>query len=110
MVASDKQFAGSIPDIYDRFLVPLIFEPYARDLAARLAKASPRDVLETAAGTGVVTRAIAARLPKSTHITATDLNQPMQAYINYFEGNLVDQNYDEKELAMALAGLPSVAA
>ena len=34
----------------------------------------------------------------------------MQAYINYFEGKLVDQNYDEKELAMALAGLPSVAA
>ena len=77
MVASDKLFAGSIPDIYDRFLVPLIFEPYARDLAARLAKASPRDVLETAAGTGVLTRAIAARLPKSAHITATDLNQPM---------------------------------
>jgi tryptophan synthase beta chain len=34
----------------------------------------------------------------------------MQAYINYFEGKLVDQNYDEKELATALAGLPSVAA
>jgi len=34
----------------------------------------------------------------------------MQAYINYFEGKLVDENYDEKELAMALAGLPSVAA
>ena len=34
----------------------------------------------------------------------------MQAYINYFEGKLVDQDYDEKELAMALAGLPSVAA
>ena len=34
----------------------------------------------------------------------------MQAYVNYFEGELVDQNYDEKELATALAGLPSVAA
>jgi len=77
MVASDKLFAGSIPDIYDRFLVPLIFESYARDLAARLAKANPQHVLETAAGTGVVTRAVAARLPKSAHIVATDLNQPM---------------------------------
>ena len=77
MVASDKLFTGSIPDIYDRFLVPLIFEPYARDLAVRLAKASPRDVLETAAGTGALTRAVTARLPKSTHIVATDLNQPM---------------------------------
>jgi ubiquinone/menaquinone biosynthesis C-methylase UbiE len=77
MVASDKLFAGSIPDIYDQFLVPLIFESYARDLAGRLAKIGPRDVLETAAGTGVVTRAIAARLSKSARIVATDLNQPM---------------------------------
>jgi len=77
MVATDKLFAGSIPDIYDRFLVPLIFESYALDLAKRLAKADPRDVLEMAAGTGVLTRAIASRLPAYTRIVATDLNQPM---------------------------------
>jgi ubiquinone/menaquinone biosynthesis C-methylase UbiE len=77
MVATDKLFAGSIPDIYDRFLVPLIFESYALDLAERLAGTDPRDVLETAAGTGVLTRAIASRLPPSARIVATDLNQPM---------------------------------
>jgi ubiquinone/menaquinone biosynthesis C-methylase UbiE len=77
MVATDKLFAGSIPDIYDRFLVPLIFESYALDLAERLAKTAPRDVLETAAGTGVLTRAIASRLPGDARIVATDLNQPM---------------------------------
>jgi ubiquinone/menaquinone biosynthesis C-methylase UbiE len=77
MVATDKVFAGSIPELYDRFMVPLIFEPYARDLADRLAKAGPQDLLETAAGTGALTRAVAARLPVSTRITATDLNQPM---------------------------------
>ena len=77
MVATDKLFAGSIPEIYDRFLVPLIFEPYARDLAGRLAEGDPRDVLETAAGTGVLTRAIAARLPASARIVASDLNPPM---------------------------------
>jgi ubiquinone/menaquinone biosynthesis C-methylase UbiE len=77
MAATDKTFAGSIPEIYDRFMVPLIFEPYARDLAGRLAKVEPRDVLETAAGTGVLTRAIAAELPHQARITATDLNQPM---------------------------------
>ena len=77
MVASDKLFAGSIPEIYDRFFVPLLFEAYASDLAERLARVKPRDVLETAAGTGVVTRAIAARLPADAHIVATDLNQPM---------------------------------
>jgi ubiquinone/menaquinone biosynthesis C-methylase UbiE len=77
MAASDKLFAGSIPEIYDRFLVPLIFESYARDLAGRLANIQPRDVLETAAGTGVLTRAIASVLPAQAHIVASDLNQPM---------------------------------
>jgi ubiquinone/menaquinone biosynthesis C-methylase UbiE len=77
MVATDKLFAGSIPEIYDRLLVPLIFEPYALDLARRLAEARPRDVLETAAGTGVLTRALAARLPAEARIVASDLNQPM---------------------------------
>jgi ubiquinone/menaquinone biosynthesis C-methylase UbiE len=77
MAASDKLFAGSIPEIYDRFLVPLIFESYARDLAGRLANVKPQDVLETAAGTGVLTRAIASRLAANARIVATDLNQPM---------------------------------
>jgi ubiquinone/menaquinone biosynthesis C-methylase UbiE len=77
MVTTDKIFAGSIPEIYDRFLVPLIFESYALDLAARIAAAGPQQVLETAAGTGVLTRAMAARLPATVRIAATDLNQPM---------------------------------
>jgi ubiquinone/menaquinone biosynthesis C-methylase UbiE len=77
MAATDKLFAGSIPEIYDRFLVPLIFEPYAIDLARRIAAAGPQDVLETAAGTGVLTRAMASTLPASVRIVATDLNQPM---------------------------------
>ncbi len=77
MAPSDKLFAGSIPEIYDRYMVPLIFEPYARDLAARLAKVEPQDVLETAAGTGVLTRALVSMLPARTRIVATDLNQPM---------------------------------
>jgi ubiquinone/menaquinone biosynthesis C-methylase UbiE len=77
MDAVDKVFTGSIPEIYDRYLVPLIFEPYAADLARRLAQAAPKTVLETAAGTGVVTRALAAQLSADTRIVATDLNQPM---------------------------------
>jgi ubiquinone/menaquinone biosynthesis C-methylase UbiE len=74
---TDKLFAGSIPEIYDRFLVPLIFGAYALDLAERVARANPRDVLETAAGTGVLTRAMALKLPAHARIVATDLNQPM---------------------------------
>jgi ubiquinone/menaquinone biosynthesis C-methylase UbiE len=77
MTATDKVFAGSVPEIYDRLMVPLIFEPYASDMADRIAAAKPHDVLETAAGTGVLTRALAARLAPDVRITATDLNQPM---------------------------------
>jgi ubiquinone/menaquinone biosynthesis C-methylase UbiE len=79
MVASDKAFTGSIPQIYDRLLVPMIFEPYARDLAQRVKGHNPGDLLETAAGTGVVTAALASLLGNSTRITATDLNEPMLA-------------------------------
>jgi SAM-dependent methyltransferase len=77
---TDKVFTGSIPELYDTYLVPLIFEPYAADLAARLALRPLRRVLEIAAGTGVVTRAMASVLPESVSIVATDLNQPMLDY------------------------------
>ena len=73
----DATFAGSIPELYERHLVPLIFQPYALDLAQRLAGRSPARVLEVAAGTGVVTRAMASALPSSVAIVATDLNQAM---------------------------------
>lgn len=74
---SDSVFVGSIPELYDTYLVPLIFEPYAADLASRLSARSLSFVLEIAAGTGVVTRALAATFPESVSIIATDLNQAM---------------------------------
>jgi SAM-dependent methyltransferase len=80
MSASDKLFAGSIPEIYDTLLVPLIFEAFAEDLARRAAALSPRSVLETAAGTGVLTRALAPKLNSDARYVVTDLNQPMLDY------------------------------
>ena len=76
-LAVDKTFTGSIPSIYERYLVPLIFEPYAPGLAALLSGRPLSRVLEIAAGTGVVTRALAEALPESVAIVATDLNQAM---------------------------------
>ena len=73
----DKVFAGSIPNIYDTHLVPLIFAPYAADLARRLASRPVARVLEVAAGTGVVTRALDSALPANVSIVATDLNPAM---------------------------------
>ena len=80
MSVSDKVFAGSIPENYDALMVPMIFEPYATDLAERVAALSPHAVLETAAGTGVVTRALAPKLAESARYVVTDLNQPMLDY------------------------------
>ena len=75
--AAGVQYSGPIPDIYDKYLVPLIFEPYAIDLAQRAAALPITNVLELAAGTGVVTRRLAMTLPGSVFIIATDLSQPM---------------------------------
>ena len=73
----DSAFSGSIPEQYEASLVPLIFAPYAADLAGRMALRSGTRVLEVAAGTGVATRALASTLPEGVAIVATDLNQPM---------------------------------
>ena len=75
--SANAQFDGSIPELYDRYLGPLLFEPYAVDLARRLAKLRPRNVLEVAAGTGIVTRRLLDVLPRGSRLTVTDLNEPM---------------------------------
>jgi ubiquinone/menaquinone biosynthesis C-methylase UbiE len=76
MATSDNAFAGSIPAIYDRHLGPLLFQPYAEELARRGAQWQPRRILETAAGTGLVTAALAEACPDA-EIVATDLNPAM---------------------------------
>jgi SAM-dependent methyltransferase len=78
-MSSDKgaAFAGTLAEFYDRYLVPLNFAPYAEIVADRAKALLPRRVLETAAGTGVVTEALARILPSDVTITATDLNEPM---------------------------------
>lgn len=80
VLEADKAFAGSVPENYDRYMAPLIFEPYAADLARRAAALSPDAVLEIAAGAGVVTRALAPELLPGASYTVTDLNQPMLDY------------------------------
>ncbi|RTE90173.1 MULTISPECIES: class I SAM-dependent methyltransferase [Bradyrhizobium] len=79
MSDTDKVFTGSIPKIYDEYLVPMIFSVYAEDIARRVAARSPSVLLEIAAGTGAVTRAVAAALPPGVRYVATDLNEPMLA-------------------------------
>jgi ubiquinone/menaquinone biosynthesis C-methylase UbiE len=80
MSADDRTFAGSIPENYDRHMVPLIFAGYARDMSQRAAALTPKSVLEIAAGSGVVTRALAPQLAPDARYVVTDLNQPMLDY------------------------------
>jgi ubiquinone/menaquinone biosynthesis C-methylase UbiE len=76
MLEQELRFSGSVPEKYEALMVPLIFRPYAEELARRACNLRPRRVLETAAGTGAVTRALHDALPDA-EIVATDLNQPM---------------------------------
>lgn len=76
---TDGQFAGPVPLVYEKLLVPMLFRSYARDLATRVLAHEPARLLELAAGTGVLTRELCERLPETTSIVATDLNPPMLA-------------------------------
>ena len=76
MASIDVRFSGSVPANYEQYMVPLLFRPYAELLAERAVQFRPRSILETAAGTGVVTDALVRALPDAT-IIATDLNQAM---------------------------------
>lgn len=69
-------FGSTYAELYDRYLVPMLFSPYASAVGERAAASHAATVLETAAGTGIATRALATALPTAS-ITATDLNQPM---------------------------------
>jgi SAM-dependent methyltransferase len=77
MSNDSASFVGSIPQYYDQGLGPMVFVDYAADIAQRVAATNPARVLETAAGTGIVTRKLRDALPAGAHLTATDLNPPM---------------------------------
>lgn len=77
---SDSSFSKDVAAFYESTLVPLIFESYAQDLAIRARALNPTSLLEIACGTGVVTRALASRLPEACTITASDLNEAMVAH------------------------------
>lgn len=98
---TNLSFVGSIPDNYDRYLGPSHFEPFAHDLASRVAGARPQGaVLEIACGTGIVTKRLRARLPSSVRLVATDLNQPM---LDYARAKLADASIEWQQAdAMAL--------
>ena len=80
MTTSSATFAGSIPLNYERYLGPLLFQPFAMDIAARVRVPASGRVLEVACGTGIVTRQLRRTLPAAVPLVATDLNEPMIAF------------------------------
>ncbi|OWV73571.1 ubiquinone biosynthesis methyltransferase UbiE [Rhizobium sp. R339] len=75
--ASSAPFGEGVADLYESLLVPILFEPYALELATIAERLKPTSVLEVAAGTGALTRALRARLDPAAEIVATDLSQAM---------------------------------
>jgi ubiquinone/menaquinone biosynthesis C-methylase UbiE len=110
MSAVDKAFTGSIPENYDRLMVPLIFDGYAVDMAERVAARVPRAVLEIAAGSGVVTRALAPKLASDATYTVTDLNQPMLDYAasRLRDDRIIWQQADAQDLPFRDASFDAV--
>ncbi len=78
---------GSIPENYERHLVPLLFLDYGADLASRPDVPAGGAVLETACGTGAVTRHLQARLPEDSRFTVTDLAAPMVEHVRRVVGD-----------------------
>lgn len=81
MTDTNARFQGNIPEVYDRELGPVLFEPYATDLARRIDVKPGQNVLEIACGTGIVTGKLRARMPQGTTLVATDLNEAMLMFV-----------------------------
>ena len=108
MTSSDSVFSGSIPALYDRMLVPMLFAPWADDLTERVAALGPHDLLEIAAGTGVVTERLARALPHA-NIVATDLNPAMLDEARRHAAPVTFQAADAQALPFADASFDLVA-
>lgn len=80
MLDEDAKFVGSVPENYDRFLGPVLFQPYAIDLASRVNSNNSGRILELACGTGILTAALSQQLPAGSKLVATDFNEPMLSY------------------------------
>ncbi len=80
MADRNAAFVGEIPGNYDRYLGPVFFHGYADDLAGRLTLKPDMRVLETACGTGIVTRRLLDRMRGHGVLVATDLNEAMLAH------------------------------
>ncbi|MGH2360881.1 MAG: class I SAM-dependent methyltransferase [bacterium] len=106
------RFSGTIPEIYDRHLGPVLFEPYGADLTRRVSGHPAGPVLEIACGTGLLTRRLRAHLPERTPLVATDLSKSMLDYAREKHGGIRDiewQQADAGALPFSSASFAAIA-
>ncbi len=111
MAEPNLSFSGSIPQMYDHYLGPVLFEPYAADLARRVAAQATGLVLELACGTGIVTQQLRSQLSQDVKIVATDLSQPMLDYAQSKLATLQHVEWKQADIAalpFADASFPTV--
>ncbi|WP_250399867.1 class I SAM-dependent methyltransferase [Streptomyces cellostaticus] len=104
---ADRRWSESMPVAYERYLVPVVFRPFAEDLTARAAALHPRRILELAAGTGVLTSALLAVAP-SAEVTATDVNEAMVAFGSTRAPGAVWRQADAQRLPFPAGGFDLV--
>jgi ubiquinone/menaquinone biosynthesis C-methylase UbiE len=100
MSEANARFVDTIPEIYDRHLGPVIFEPYAADLARRVTVHADGSVLETACGTGILTQRLRAHLSPAVCLVATDLNEPMIEYARTKLSGVEQINWQQADAAI----------
>ncbi|MFF5922807.1 class I SAM-dependent methyltransferase [Streptomyces flavochromogenes] len=107
-IKADRRWSESMPAAYEQYLVPVVFQPFAGDLAARAAVLRPQRILELAAGTGVLTSALLVAAP-SAKVTATDLNEAMVAFGSARSPGAVWRQADAQRLPFPDGGFDLVA-
>jgi ubiquinone/menaquinone biosynthesis C-methylase UbiE len=80
------QVAGTAAEIYEEYLVPAIFEPWARVLLDRAAPRPGERVLDVACGTGIVARLAADKVGTSGNVLGIDMNAGMLAVARKIAG------------------------
>lgn len=97
MTNTHARFVGSIPENYDRYLGPLLFEYYALDLAQRVTVPDNAEVLEIASGTSISTQFLREALPQTVRVLATDLNPAMLDYARKRRGGLANVSFEQAD-------------
>ncbi|HEX7842181.1 MAG TPA: methyltransferase domain-containing protein [Kofleriaceae bacterium] len=94
----DAAYVGTIPEHHHREIGPFLFEPYARYTAERIKALRPGRVLETACGTGIVTRWLREALPDDGLLVASDLNPPMLAMARKIVGSAARVEWTQADM------------